>query len=121
VSANGKGEARIVQANAAGEAVWTHDVPLTYPTMQPNQNQAGGMTYWQTLPLLGADSDDVIVTAQKSNMHSGFTCALNGHDGNLIWRQDKSGKAGHETRGFGGFLCPFAGLPKDDGTEDLVS
>ncbi|MCC7355301.1 MAG: VCBS repeat-containing protein [Anaerolineae bacterium] len=119
LAANARGEARIVQADASGHILWTADIPRTHPALRPG-NTDGGTVSLHTLPLRQAGQDDVLVTSLKNNMHSAFTCALAGENGRQVWRQDKSGAVSGEARGYGG-SCPFAGLAKDDGTEDLVS
>lgn len=123
-AAGPRGEARIVQADDCGAIEWMADIPRTHASLQPGEG--GGFLSLHTLPLRAAGRDDVLVTCLKNNMHSGFTTALAGDGGEILWRQEKSGGVyigpnnENELRGFGGSRL-FAGYPKPDGTEDLLS
>ncbi|HPK03671.1 MAG TPA: VCBS repeat-containing protein [Candidatus Sumerlaeota bacterium] len=128
IEADARGAARVVQVDSAGETRWTVELPRT-PARLNMEEEQGGIAQLMALPLQSAGVDDLAVTGLQSNLHSGFTIALDGRNGEQLWRQERSGRVGvHnaegvlevEARGYGG-NWPFAGLPKADGTEDLVS
>jgi len=115
---NEKGEARIVKSDLSGQIKWIVDIPLIHHELQTDER--GGLMYIHTMPLMQPDTDDVVVTCLKNNQHSGFSIALDGKTGKELWRKLKSGSVWDEKRGYGGSR-PFAGYPKEDGTEDIVS
>jgi hypothetical protein len=117
VSSDERGAARIEWRDPDGRRVHEARISRTHAVLQPGED--GGMLGLHVLPLMEPGEDDVLIIALKNNMHSGFTEAWSLKSGRL-WRKDKSGTVLGETRGYGGSR-PFAGWPKPDGTEDIVS
>ncbi|MBN2852924.1 MAG: VCBS repeat-containing protein [Clostridia bacterium] len=116
------GTAKLTEVTSDGDIV--KEIPVNKipaPMLNPLTAYIGmGPASWMTIPLTDSEHDDILITSYKNNMHSGFSTAYHGNTGAFMWEKDKCGTNIGEAYGFGG-MRPFAGYPKGDGTENLIS
>lgn len=90
------------------------------PVLNPLTAYIGtGPASWLALPVNDKDTDDILVTSYKNNMHSAFSTVYDGVTANEMWTKRKCGMNIDEAYGFGG-MKPFAGYANPDGTEKLI-
>jgi outer membrane protein assembly factor BamB len=109
------GAARLVAVDiASGSLLWSRDFERFSAGNHPWN--FGGALITQTGKFTRPHSDDVLVTFQRSRMHSEETYVLDGRNGEVIWHRDRQ----IADRSFGGE--PFALADFDnDGLGDLAS
>lgn len=112
--ANESGAARMTAKNLDGEEIWHHDFPLIAGSPPPANT--GGIILWQTGKFRDKTKEDVLVTTQRSKMHSEETYLLSGKDGSLIWRREYQIKE----RAIGGNSFAIADYD-GDGFDDIAS
>ncbi|MES1228450.1 MAG: hypothetical protein ABUL72_07235, partial [Armatimonadota bacterium] len=106
--------ARLSVKNLDGTVVWQHEFERIAGTPPPQNT--GGVIFWQTGHFRDPVFQDVLVTTQRSKMHSEETWLLSGKDGQVIWHRDKQ----VSKRAVGG--NSFAVADYDgDGLEDVAS
>jgi hypothetical protein len=108
------GCARLSVKDLDGKIIWQHDFPKIAGTPPPANT--GGVVLWQTGHFTDTRRQDVLVTTQRSKMHSEETFLLSGVDGHEIWHREKQ----ISKRAVGG--NSFAVADYDgDGLDDLAS
>lgn len=81
------GFALLSARNLDGSVIWQHEFP-TIAGSPPPQNTSG-IILWQTGHFSDSRRQDVLVTTQRSKMHSEETYLLSGKDGHVLWHRDK--------------------------------
>ncbi|MGE3638218.1 MAG: hypothetical protein AB7G28_06635 [Pirellulales bacterium] len=112
--ANAAGAAQMTARNLDGEVIWQHDFPLIAGSPPPANT--GGIILWQAGHFRDKQKQDVLVTTQRSKMHSEETYLLSGEDGKLIWRREYQIKE----RAVGGNSFAIADYD-GDGLDDIAS
>ncbi|HMI64568.1 MAG TPA: VCBS repeat-containing protein [Cyclobacteriaceae bacterium] len=108
------GFARLSAKDLDGRVLWQHEFPLIAGTPPPQNT--GGVILWQAGHFTDAVRQDVLVTTQRSKMHSEETFLLSGQDGHVLWHRDKQ----ISKRAVGG--NSFAVADYDgDGLDDVAS
>lgn len=108
------GAARMTVKDLDGNLIWQHEFPLIAGSPPPANT--GGIVLWQVGHFRDKKQQDVLVTTQRSKMHSEESYLLSGADGKLIWRREYQIKE----RALGG--NSFAVADYDgDGLDDIAS
>ena len=108
------GCARLTVKDLDGKIVWEHD--FTKIAGSPPPANTGGVVLWQAGHFTDPVRQDILVTTQRSKMHSEETFLLSGVDGHEIWHREKQ----ISKRAVGG--NSFAVADYDgDGLDDLAS
>jgi outer membrane protein assembly factor BamB len=108
------GGARLSVKDLDGEVIWQHEFPLIAGSPPPANT--GGIVLWQTGHFRDKEKLDVLVTTQRSKMHSEETYLLSGEDGSLIWQRAKQ----IMDRAIGGNSFAIADYD-GDGLDDIAS
>lgn len=112
--ASPSGAAQMTVKNLDGSVVWQHEFPLIAGSPPPANT--GGIVLWQIGHFRDRKKQDVLVTTQRSKMHSEESYLLSGEDGKLIWRREYQIKE----RGVGGNSFAIADYD-GDGLDDIAS
>lgn len=108
------GAARLSVKDLDGKVIWEHEFPKI--SGSPPPANTGGVVLWQAGHFRDPKQQDILVTTQRSKMHSEETSLLSGKDGKLIWHREKQ----ISKRAVGG--NSFAVADYDgDGLDDLAS
>lgn len=108
------GFARLSAVDLDGTVLWRHEFPLIAGTPPPQNT--GGVIFWQAGHFTDHRHQDVLVTTQRSKMHTEETFLLSGTDGHVIWHRDR--QVGN--RAVGGNSFAVADYD-NDGFDDLAS
>ncbi len=81
------GFARLSAKNLDGSVVWQHEFPQIAGTPPPQNT--GGVILWQAGHFTDPVRQDILVTTQRSKMHSEETYVLSGLDGRVLWHRDR--------------------------------
>jgi len=113
--ASERGSAELLATDlSSGTVVWRHE----FDRFSAGRHawNFGGPLYWQTGYFTNDQRQDVLVTLQRSRMHSEETYLVSGETGQVIWHRDRQ----IASRSFGG--QPFAIADFDgNGWEDAAS
>ena len=112
--AGASGFARLSAKNLDGSIVWQHEFPLIAGTPPPQNT--GGVVLWQAGHFTDARRQDMLVTTQRSKMHSEETWLLSGIDGRVLWHRDRQ----ISKRAVGGNSFAIADYD-GDGLDDVAS
>lgn len=108
------GSARLSVKDLDGKIIWQHEFPKIAGTPPPQNT--GGVILWQAGHFTDPQRQDILVTTQRSKMHSEETYLLSGSDGHEIWHRDKQ----ISKRAVGGNSFAIADYD-GDGLDDLAS
>jgi hypothetical protein len=112
--ATASGAAQMTAKNLDGEVIWQHEFPQIAGSPPPANT--GGIVLWQVGHFRDKKKLDVLVTTQRSKMHSEESYLLSGTDGKLIWRREYQ----IMERAIGGTSFAIADYD-GDGLDDIAS